>query len=75
MILFYLYSLRLKDFKQHCLFHIFSLLQDAGEKYAKAVEELAFKLLEVIVSSMGLRTEGLDGFFKDQKFFLTMGYH
>ena len=55
MILFYLYSLKLKDFKQHGLFHILSLLyKDAVEKYAKAMEEPAFKFIGTYFIVYGL---------------------
>ncbi|XP_010941860.1 protein LATERAL BRANCHING OXIDOREDUCTASE 1 [Elaeis guineensis] len=39
---------------------------EACDKYAKAVNELAFKLLELIALTLGLPAKRLNGFFKDQ---------
>ncbi|KAL6867676.1 hypothetical protein ACP4OV_015700 [Aristida adscensionis] len=40
--------------------------REALEEYAAAMEELAFKLLEVIARSLSLRPDWLHGFFKDR---------
>ncbi|KAL6637271.1 hypothetical protein ACP70R_024843 [Stipagrostis hirtigluma subsp. patula] len=39
---------------------------EALEEYAAAMEELAFRLLELIARSLNLRPDRLHGFFKDQ---------
>uniref|UniRef100_A0A0E0LSW4 Fe2OG dioxygenase domain-containing protein n=1 Tax=Oryza punctata TaxID=4537 RepID=A0A0E0LSW4_ORYPU len=41
--------------------------REAMEEYGKAVEELAFKLLELIARSLGLRPDRLHGFFQDEQ--------
>jgi len=40
--------------------------REVAEGYAKEVEKLAFKLMEVIALSLGLPAERFYGFFKDQ---------
>lgn len=41
-------------------------LKEVAQEYAKDVEELAFKLLELIAQSLGLPANRFSGFFKDQ---------
>ncbi|XP_066159467.1 naringenin,2-oxoglutarate 3-dioxygenase isoform X3 [Oryza sativa Japonica Group] len=41
--------------------------REAMEEYGEAVEELAFKLLELIARSLGLRPDRLHGFFEDHQ--------
>ena len=41
--------------------------RDALEEYAKAMEELALKLLELIARSLRLRPDRLHGFFRDDQ--------
>ncbi|KAL6867675.1 hypothetical protein ACP4OV_015699 [Aristida adscensionis] len=41
--------------------------REALEEYAKAMEELAFKLLELIARGLSLRPDRLFGFFKDNQ--------
>ncbi|KAG1368567.1 putative Gibberellin 20 oxidase 1 [Cocos nucifera] len=56
-----------EDFRTlHLYHHVFPLYREACEKYAKAVNELAFKLLELIALTLGLPAKRLNGFFKDQ---------
>ncbi|KAI4997866.1 jasmonate-induced oxygenase 2 [Hordeum vulgare subsp. vulgare] len=48
----------------------------AFEEYAKAMEELAFKLLELIARSLGLTPDRLNGFFKDhQTTFIRLNHY
>uniref|UniRef100_A0A0D9VWF0 Fe2OG dioxygenase domain-containing protein n=1 Tax=Leersia perrieri TaxID=77586 RepID=A0A0D9VWF0_9ORYZ len=50
--------------------------REAIEEYGEAVEELAFKLLELIARSLGLRPDRLHGFFKDdQTTFIRLNHY
>ncbi|KAG1368566.1 protein DMR6-LIKE OXYGENASE 2 [Cocos nucifera] len=49
--------------------------REACEKYAKAVNELAFKLLELIALTLGLPAKRLNGFFKDQSSFMRLNHY
>uniref|UniRef100_A0A453HF26 Fe2OG dioxygenase domain-containing protein n=5 Tax=Triticinae TaxID=1648030 RepID=A0A453HF26_AEGTS len=49
--------------------------RQALEEYAEAMEELAFKLLELIARSLGLRPDRLHGFFKDQTTFIRLNHY
>ncbi|TVU46097.1 hypothetical protein EJB05_05615, partial [Eragrostis curvula] len=49
--------------------------KEAIEEYDKAMEDLAFKLLELIARSLDLRPDRLHGFFKDQTTFLRLNYY
>ncbi|AQK64241.1 gibberellin 20-oxidase4 [Zea mays] len=49
--------------------------REALEEYAKAMEELAFKLLELIARSLKLRPDRLHGFFKDQTTFIRLNHY
>uniref|UniRef100_A0A453HEN7 Fe2OG dioxygenase domain-containing protein n=1 Tax=Aegilops tauschii subsp. strangulata TaxID=200361 RepID=A0A453HEN7_AEGTS len=50
-------------------------VRQALEEYAEAMEELAFKLLELIARSLGLRPDRLHGFFKDQTTFIRLNHY
>ena len=47
----------------------------ALEEYAAAMEELAFKLLELIARSLNLRPDRLHGFFRDQTTFIRLNHY
>jgi isopenicillin N synthase-like dioxygenase len=50
--------------------------REALEEYAKAMEELALKLMELIARSLGLRPDRLQGFFKDdQTAFIRLNHY
>lgn len=50
--------------------------REALEEYAKAMEELTLKLLELIARSLGLRSDRLHGFFKDdQTTFIRLNHY
>ncbi|XP_008792706.2 probable 2-oxoglutarate-dependent dioxygenase ANS [Phoenix dactylifera] len=49
--------------------------REACEKYAKAANELAFKLLELIALTLGLPANRLNGFFKDQSSFIRFNHY
>jgi len=50
--------------------------REALEEYAKAMEELAMKLLELIARSLGLRPDRLHAFFKDdQTTFIRLNHY
>ncbi|XP_006650308.2 probable 2-oxoglutarate-dependent dioxygenase At5g05600 [Oryza brachyantha] len=49
--------------------------REALEEYGEAVEELAFKLLELIARSLGLQPDRLHGFFKDQTTFIRLNHY
>ncbi|XP_072986511.1 protein LATERAL BRANCHING OXIDOREDUCTASE 1-like [Typha latifolia] len=49
--------------------------KEACKEYAKGVEELAFKLLELIAISLDLPTKRLHGFFADQTSFIRFNYY
>uniref|UniRef100_A0A0E0I9A3 Fe2OG dioxygenase domain-containing protein n=1 Tax=Oryza nivara TaxID=4536 RepID=A0A0E0I9A3_ORYNI len=52
------------------------LSREAMEEYGEAVEELAFKLLELIARSLGLRPDRLHGFFEDhQTTFIRLNHY
>ncbi|CAN6196309.1 unnamed protein product [Urochloa humidicola] len=46
--------------------------REALEEYAKHMDELGFKLLELIARSLNLRPDRLHGFFKDQTPFIRL---
>lgn len=45
------------------------------EDYAREVEKLAYKLLELISLSLGLSADRLQGYFKEQTTFLRFNYY
>ncbi|KAL6637270.1 hypothetical protein ACP70R_024842 [Stipagrostis hirtigluma subsp. patula] len=49
--------------------------REAMEQYARAMEELAFKLLELIAQSLNLRPDRLHGFFRDQTTVLRLNHY
>ncbi|XP_010941859.1 protein LATERAL BRANCHING OXIDOREDUCTASE 1 [Elaeis guineensis] len=49
--------------------------KEACEKYAKAANKLAFKLLELIALTLGLPAKRLNGFFKDQSSFIRLNHY
>ncbi|TVU25981.1 hypothetical protein EJB05_28505, partial [Eragrostis curvula] len=44
-------------------------------EYAKAIEDLAFKLLELIARSLNMRPDRLHGFFRDQTTILRLNHY
>ncbi|KZV18777.1 2-oxoglutarate and Fe(II)-dependent oxygenase superfamily protein [Dorcoceras hygrometricum] len=50
-------------------------LRDAYEEYAKEMEKLGFKLLEMIALSLGLKRDRLQGFFEDQTSRIRLNYY
>ncbi|RCV41848.1 hypothetical protein SETIT_9G167500v2 [Setaria italica] len=49
--------------------------REALEEYMQAMEELAFKILELIARSLNLRPDRLHGFFKDQTTFIRLNHY
>ncbi|KAF0921971.1 hypothetical protein E2562_020657 [Oryza meyeriana var. granulata] len=49
--------------------------REALEEYGEAVEDLAFKLLELIARSLGLKPDRLHGFFKAQTTFIRLNHY
>ncbi|CAL4917933.1 unnamed protein product [Urochloa decumbens] len=49
--------------------------REALEEYARAMEELAFRILELIARSLNLRPDRLHGFFKDQTTFIRLNHY
>ncbi|XP_010941861.2 protein LATERAL BRANCHING OXIDOREDUCTASE 1 [Elaeis guineensis] len=49
--------------------------REACEKYTKAMNELAFKLLELISLTLGLPAKRLNGFFKDRASFIRLNHY
>ncbi|GLT63697.1 hypothetical protein SLA2020_362410 [Shorea laevis] len=50
-------------------------LREVCEEYARGVERLAFRLLELISLSLGLPADRLNGYFKEQTSFLRFNYY
>ncbi|ESR36342.1 hypothetical protein CICLE_v10028689mg [Citrus x clementina] len=50
-------------------------LREAFEEYAKEVEKLAYKLIELIALSLGLPANRFNGFFKDQTTFARLNHY
>ncbi|XP_058069272.1 protein DMR6-LIKE OXYGENASE 2-like [Magnolia sinica] len=50
-------------------------LREASMEYARAVEKLAFKLLELISLSLDLPADRLNGFFKEQTSLLRLNHY
>ncbi|XP_073029990.1 protein LATERAL BRANCHING OXIDOREDUCTASE 1-like [Primulina eburnea] len=50
-------------------------LREACEEHAKEMEKLAFKLLELIALSLGLKRDRLHGFFEDQTSRIRLNYY
>ncbi|KAK6136845.1 hypothetical protein DH2020_029400 [Rehmannia glutinosa] len=50
-------------------------LREACEEHAAEMEKLAFKLLELIALSLGLKKDRLNGFFKDQTSRIRLNYY
>ncbi|KAM3220184.1 protein DMR6-LIKE OXYGENASE 2 [Capsicum chacoense] len=48
---------------------------EACEEYARDVEKLSYKLLELIALSLGLSSKRLSGYFKDQTTFMRLNYY
>lgn len=44
-------------------------------QYGKAMEKLAFQLLELVSLSLGLPAQRLNGFFKDQTTFIRLNHY
>ncbi|CAN1773167.1 Protein DMR6-LIKE OXYGENASE 1 [Linum perenne] len=51
------------------------LHREACEQYAREVEKLAYKVLELIAMSLGLKPERLNGFFEDQTSFVRLNHY
>ncbi|XP_073006029.1 protein LATERAL BRANCHING OXIDOREDUCTASE 1-like [Typha latifolia] len=49
--------------------------REACEEYAKAVTELAFKLLELIALTLNMPAKCLNNYFKDQTSFIRLNYY
>lgn len=49
--------------------------REACEDYAVEMQKLAYKLLELIASSLGLPKDRFHGFFKDQTSFMRLNYY
>ena len=49
--------------------------REAFEEYAKEVEKLAYKLIELIALSLGLPANRFNGFFKDQTTFARLNHY
>ncbi|TVU46109.1 hypothetical protein EJB05_05627 [Eragrostis curvula] len=49
--------------------------REAMEEYGRAMEQLAFKLLELIARSLNLRPDRFHGFFKDQTTFVRLNHY
>ncbi|TVT97809.1 hypothetical protein EJB05_56920 [Eragrostis curvula] len=49
--------------------------RESLEEYDAAMEDLAFKLLELIARSLNLRPDRLHGFFKDQTTFIRLNHY
>lgn len=49
--------------------------RDVCEEYTREVEKLAYKLLELVSLSLGLSSDRLHGFFKDQISFLRFNHY
>ncbi|KAJ4830102.1 hypothetical protein Tsubulata_017789 [Turnera subulata] len=52
-----------------------SELREACQEYAKEVEQLAFKLMELIALSLGLPENRFHSFFKDQTTFIRINHY
>ncbi|KAG9440756.1 hypothetical protein H6P81_020921 [Aristolochia fimbriata] len=52
-----------------------SELSEASMEYARGVEKLAFRLLELLSLSLGLPAERLNGFFEDQTSFIRLNHY
>ncbi|KAH9695792.1 Fe2OG dioxygenase domain-containing protein [Citrus sinensis] len=50
-------------------------LREAFEEYAKEVEKLAYKLIELVALSLGLPANRFNGFFKDQTTFARLNHY
>ncbi|KZV45539.1 hypothetical protein F511_34219 [Dorcoceras hygrometricum] len=50
-------------------------LREACEEYAKEMEKLGFRLLQVIALSLGLKKDRLQGFFEDQTSRIRLNYY
>ncbi|KAH9656321.1 Fe2OG dioxygenase domain-containing protein [Citrus sinensis] len=49
--------------------------REVCEEYAKEVEKLAYKLMELIALSLGLPPDSFNGFFKDQTTFVRLNHY
>ncbi|CAN4107629.1 unnamed protein product [Withania somnifera] len=49
--------------------------REACEEYTRVVEELSYKLLELIALSLGLSSKRLNSYFKDQTSFMRLNYY
>ncbi|KAK9676370.1 hypothetical protein RND81_11G072800 [Saponaria officinalis] len=52
-----------------------SELREVAQDYAKAVEKLGFKILELIALSLGLAEDSLDEYFKDHVSFIRLNHY
>ncbi|XP_061376322.1 flavonol synthase/flavanone 3-hydroxylase-like [Gastrolobium bilobum] len=50
-------------------------LREAFQEYAKVIEKLALKLMELIAMSLGLPPKRFHGFFKDQTSWIRLNYY
>ncbi|KAJ9189105.1 hypothetical protein P3X46_000436 [Hevea brasiliensis] len=50
-------------------------LREVCEEYAKEMEKLGFKLLELIALSLGLKADRFHGFFEDQTTFIRLNHY
>ncbi|MCD9560444.1 hypothetical protein HAX54_019126 [Datura stramonium] len=53
----------------------FGLYREACEEYARGIEKLSYKLLELIALSLGLPSERLNSYFKEQTSFMRLNYY
>lgn len=51
------------------------MTREAFEEYAKAMEKLSYKLLELISLSLGLPEDRLGGFFDDHTSFIRLNHY
>lgn len=49
--------------------------REACEEYARGIEKLSYKLLELIALSLGLSSKRLNNYFKDQTSFMRLNYY
>ncbi|XP_059314096.1 protein DMR6-LIKE OXYGENASE 2-like [Lycium ferocissimum] len=49
--------------------------REACEEYARGIEKLSYKLLELIALSLGLSSKRLNSYFKDQTSFMRLNYY
>lgn len=47
-----------------------AITREVAEDYAREVEKLAFKVVELVALSLGLEADRFNGFFKDHASFI-----